>query len=154
MKYNPSDFLPQKPPMQFITAIESFAFENQSLVTRVDVRDDDLLFQKNINGIHSTVALEYMAQSVACCVGVQKFESTGKFTAGVGFVLGSRDLHISIPKFNVNESYYVHVLPVFGDANMAAFECKIYDNKNSIVADGILNVFRPDDIKDFMEKMS
>ena len=40
---------------------------------------------------------------------------------------------------------------LFCDKNMASFDCQIMDDKDNIVASGVLNAFRPDDIKDFME---
>ena len=76
---------------------------------------------------------------------------TGETKAVAGFIMGSRDLHIMIPKFDVNQNYYVHVQSLFCDNNLASFECEIYDSKNKIVATGNLNAFRPDDINDFME---
>ena len=151
MTFNPIDLLPQKAPMAFITAIESIDFDEQKMVARIDVKDTDLLFQKNINGISSAVALEYMAQSIACYIGAQDIHVTGETKAVAGFIMGSRDLHIMIPKFNVNESYYVHVQSLFCDNNIASFECEIYDCNDNIVAKGNLNAFRPDDINNFME---
>ena len=151
MKFEPIDLLPQKAPLAFISAIESVDFESQKMITRIDVKNTDLLFQKDLNGVPSVAALEYMAQSIACYVGAQDIHITGKTKAVAGFIMGSRDLHFLIPKFNVNESYYVHVQSLFCDNNLASFECEIYDSKNKIVATGNLNAFRPDDINDFME---
>ena len=150
MIFEPIDLLPQKAPMAFITAIEAVDFDNQKMITRVDVKDTDLLFQKNINGVPSCAALEYMAQSIACYIGAQDIHITGQTKAAAGFIMGSRDLHITISKFNVNESYYVNVQSLFCDNTIASFECVIYDSKNNVVAKANLNAFRPDDINDFM----
>ncbi len=150
MIFEPIDLLPQKAPMAFITAIEAVDFDNQKMITRVDVKDTDLFFQKNINGVPSCAALEYMAQSVACYIGAQDIHITGQTKAAAGFIMGSRDLHIMISKFNVNESYYVNVKSLFCDNTIASFECVIYDSKNNVVAKANLNAFRPDDINDFM----
>lgn len=151
MNFKPIDLIPQKAPMAFITDIESIDFENQKMVTRVDVRDTDLLYQKNLNGVPSVAALEYMAQSIACYIGAQDIHITGETKAIAGFIMGSRDLHFMIPKFNVDESYYVYVQSLFCDNNIASFECKIYDANNTLVAEGNLNAFRPDDLNNFME---
>lgn len=151
MNFKPVDLLPQKPPMAFITAIESIDFDNQKMIARIDVKNTDLLFQKNINGIPSAAALEYMAQSIACYIGAQDIHLTGETKAVAGFIMGSRDLHIMIPKFNIDESYYVRVQSLFCDNNIASFECEIYDSNNKMVANGNLNAFRPDDINNFME---
>lgn len=150
MNWNPIDLLPQKAPMEFITAIESVDFDAQKMITRIDVRDTDLLYHKNINGVPSCAALEYMAQSIACYIGAQDIHVTGETKAVAGFIMGSRDLHFMISKFNVNESYYVHVQSLFCDNNIASFECVIYDSNNNVVANGNLNAFRPDDLNNFM----
>lgn len=151
MTFEPVDLIPQKEPMAFITAIESIDFDAQKMVARVDVKDTDLLFQKNINGVPSCAALEYMAQSIACYIGAQDIHLTGITKAVAGFIMGSRDLHIALSKFNVNESYYIHVQSLFCDNNIASFECEIYDSNKTMVANGNLNAFRPDDINNFME---
>ena len=151
MKFEPIDLLPQKAPMAFITDIESVDFDNQKMVTRIDVKDTDLLYQKNIDGVPSCAALEYMAQSIACYIGAQDIHNTGETKAVAGFIMGSRDLHFALSKFNVGESYYVHVQSLFCDNNIASFECKIYDAQNTLVADGNLNAFRPEDLNNFME---
>ena len=150
MDLRPIDLLPQKAPMAFITAMESVDYDEQKMVTRIDIHDTDLLFQKNINGVPSCAALEYMAQSIACYIGAQDIHVMGETKAVAGFIMGSRDLHFMISKFNVNESYYVHVQSLFCDNNLASFECEIYDSNNMLVAKGSLNAFRPDDINNFM----
>lgn len=151
MNFEPIDLLPQKAPMAFITAIEDVDFDNQKMITRIDIKDTDLMFQKNINGVPSCVALEYMAQSIACYIGAQDIHVTGETKAVAGFIMGSRDLHFMISKFNIGESYYVHVQSLFCDNNVASFDCKVYDSNNNVVASGNLNAFRPDDINNFME---
>ena len=151
MMYNPSDVLPQNPPMEFISAIESFDFYAQNLTARVDVKETDLLFQKDINGVPSSASLEYMAQSIACFIGYQDIHLTGTTKAVAGFILGSRDLHIMASVYHVNESYYIHVKSLFCDANMASFECEITDKNGVIMANGVLNAFRPDDLQTFMQ---
>ena len=154
MNFRPIDLLPQKAPMAFITAIESVDFDAQTMVTRIDVHDTDLLFQKNLGGVPGCVALEYMAQSIACYIGADDIHRTGMTKAVAGFIMGSRDLHVMIPTFNVDESYYVHVQSMFCDDNIASFECNIYDSKNNLVANANLNAFRPNDINDFMGEIN
>lgn len=150
MNFNPIDLIPQKAPMAFITAIESVDFDEQKMVTRVDVQNTDLMFQKNINGVPSCAALEYMAQSIACYIGAQDIHLTGETKAVAGFIMGSRDLHVMISKFDLNQSYYISVQSLFCDNNIASFECEIYDSNKKLVANGNLNAFRPDDINNFM----
>lgn len=153
VEYNISDLLPQRPPMQFITAIESVDFDTGKLIARVDITHDDLLYMADINGVPSWAALEYMAQSIGCFIGALDRKNNPNGAPAVGFVLGSRKLSVKVPTFNVDESYYVHVSASFCDTNIASFECAVYDKNNNVVADGALNVYRPDDIKKFMEEI-
>ena len=151
MIYNPSDLLPQKPPMEFISAIESFDMQTQELTARVDVSENDLLFQKDINGVQSTASLEYMAQSIACFIGCQDIHLKGATKANAGFIMGSRDLHMMAPVYNVGESYYIHVKSLFCDDNIASFECEITASNGTVMATGNVNAFRPDDLQNFMQ---
>ena len=149
-QYNISDLLPHRPPMQFITAVESVDFDKQTLVARVDITKEDLMYDANIGGIPSWISLEYMAQAVGCFIGATDHRQNPNAKPVVGFVLGSRKLAVNIPTYLVNQSYFVHVAAVFFDKNIANFDCQIYNQDNDIVATGAINVFRPDDIQQFM----
>ncbi|MBO4745564.1 MAG: hypothetical protein J5613_00645 [Alphaproteobacteria bacterium] len=149
--YNISDLLPHRPPMQLITAVESVDFDAQKLVARVDITRDDIMFDENIGGVPSWISLEYMAQAIGCFIGAADREQNPDSVPVVGFVLGSRKLSVDIPTYLVDQSYFVHVTALFFDKNIANFDCQIYNSNNQLVASGAINVFRPDDIKQFME---
>lgn len=151
-KYNISDLLPHRPPMQFITDIESIDFNAQNLVARVDITPDDLMYDKNLGGVPSWISLEYMAQAIGCFIGAADYEQDPTTKPAVGFVLGSRKLSINIPAYIVGQGYFVHVSGTFCDKNIANFDCEIYNSENNLVASGAINVFRPDDIKQFMDE--
>lgn len=149
--YNISDLLPHRPPMQLITAVESVDFDNQTLVARVDITPDDIMYDENIGGVPSWISLEYMAQAIGCFIGAADHERDPESKPVVGFVLGSRKLTVDIPTYLVGQSYFVHVSSLFFDKNIANFDCQIYNSDNNLVASGAINVFRPDDIQTFME---
>lgn len=151
MKCDLERLLPHRAPMLLITDIESVDFQTETLVARVDVKETDVLYQKSMGGVPSWVGLEYMAQAIGCFVGLRDLEKNPDASPGVGFVLGSRNIDVEIPVFKVNQSYFVRVQSLFNDDNIASFDCVIYNDKNQNVAVGALNVFRPDDINDFME---
>ena len=150
-KYDLTKLIPQRAPMIFLSDIEDFDYENQTLVARVDIRDTDLLFDKNLGGIPSWACLEFMAQSVAAFVGLGDLHNNPEAKPAVGFVLGSRKISVSAPVYLAGHSYFVHVKSLFCDQNIASFDCQILDENNNVVAAGALNAFRPDDIKKFME---
>ena len=149
--YNISDLLPHRPPMQLITAVESVDFDKQTLIARVDITPDDIMYDENIGGVPSWISLEYMAQAIGCFIGAADRERDPESKPVVGFVLGSRKLTVDIPTYLVGQSYFVHVSSLFFDKNIANFDCQIYNSDNNLVASGAINVFRPDDIQKFME---
>ena len=150
-KYDLTKLIPQRAPMIFLSDVEEFDYENQSLIARVDVSETDLLFDKNLGGIPSWASLEFMAQSVAAYVGLGDLHNNPNASPAVGFVLGSRKISVSSPVYLVNHSYFIHVKSMFCDQNIASFDCQIVDADNNVIASGALNAFRPDDIKQFME---
>ena len=152
MNYDLTKIIPQRAPMILLSDVESFDYANQTLIARVDIRETDLLFDASIGGISSDATLEFMAQSIAACVGLNDLHDNPDKKPGVGFVLGSRRISVSIPVYLVNQSYFVHVKSMFCDDNIASFDCQIFDANNNLIADGALNAFRPDDIETFMRQ--
>lgn len=151
-KYTISDLIPQRPPMQLITAIESLDLEKQTLVARVDVTTGDLMYDAALGGVPSWVSLEYMAQAIACFIGANDLASAPDAEPVIGFVLGSRKLSVNIPAYLAGQSYYIDIVSSFCDKNIANFECQIYNQDKQVVASGAVNVFRPDDIHKFMDE--
>ena len=151
-KYTISDLIPQRPPMQLITAIESIDLEKQTLLARVDVTTDDLMYDAALGGVPSWVTLEYMAQAIGCFIGANDLATAPDTKPVVGFVLGSRKLSVDIPVYLAGQSYYIDIVSSFCDKNIANFECQIYNSDKQLVASGAVNVFRPDDIQKFMDE--
>ena len=151
MNHEIEKLLPHRSPMLLITAIESVDFDGKELVARIDVSNKDIMYQRDIDGVPSCAALEYMAQSIGCYIGLEDLRKDANAAPVVGFVLGSRSIDINVPFFKTGESYFVHVNSLYNDNNIASFECKIYNQNKECLAKGALNVFRPDDITTFME---
>ena len=131
--------------------MQSVDLENQTLIARVDITAQDLMYDSELGGVPSWISLEYMAQAVGCFIGAADRRRDPLSVPAVGFVLGSRKLSAKIPTYLVNQSYFVHVKSVFNDKNIANFDCQIYNSDNELVAMGAIYVFRPDDIKQFMD---
>ena len=150
--YDLTKLVPQRVPMLFLSGVQDFDFDNQTLVTRVDITENDLLYNQSLGGVPSCATLEFMAQSIACCVGLNDLHKNPTQKPVIGFVLGSRKISVYNDVYFVNHSYFVHVKSMFCDDNIASFDCQIFDENNNLVANGALNAFRPDDIKTFMEQ--
>lgn len=152
MKPTLSELLPHRSPMIFLTAIESVDMVKGTLTARVDVTSRDMMFDPDLGGVPIFATVEYMAQAVGCFVGYTDLSQNPPRTPGVGFVLGSRKLSFAQNVLKPGESYFVRVNLLFFDENIASFDCLVYNAANETVASGILNAYRPDDIKEFMKE--
>lgn len=142
MTYTLSDLLPQKPPMQLLTGYEPASFDGKHLTAFVTITKDDLFFDETLDGTPPTTALEYMAQAIACFVGLN--DRTAGKEPGIGFILGTRKLSCSISAFRTGVRYDILCTLLFTDENFGSFECEMREG-TSMVATAIINVFRPDE---------
>lgn len=145
--------LPHRAPMVLIDGVESVDFDAGELVARVDIKQSDIMYQEQMGGVPSWAALEYMAQSIGCFVGMYDAAHVENAGAAVGFVLGTRCMNVNVPVLELGHSYFVHVKSLYNDANIASFECVMYNGDKQPVANAALNVFRPDNIQEFMDGM-
>ncbi len=149
----PAELLPHKAPMIFISDVHSFDFAKGELIARAKIQESDILFQPNLGGIQGYAALEYMAQSVGCFVGLYDLEKNPNNKPAVGFVLGSRQLKVFDPILKLGEDYLIKVDMLFCDDTIASFECLMYNEKTEAeVASAIINVYRPESLNDFVKE--
>jgi len=118
-------------------------------VSRVKVKADDKFFEDDINGIHSAIGLEWMAQTIAAIAGIAALSNDRPVQ--VGFLLGSRKYEPSKPVFKLGEEYTVHVKQLYREENgLGAFQCTIHEG-DDLIADAKLNVFAPDNVEQFLK---
>lgn len=96
------------------------------------------------------VAIEFIAQTAAALVGYADKKADAAAPARAGFLLGTRRLKLSVPRFEVGKRYLVTARHVFGDDTTASFDCAVLDGEN-VVASAVLNAYRPHDIGAFLE---
>ena len=145
------DVLPHRKPMILLDNILQVDFEKKTLTADFQVKDDNLFFDKKLNGICCEVALEYMAQAIGCMAGIYDLSQTPPQKPKVGFVLGSRRIEHFIDHFEYQKIYQVKIKELFFDENLASFDCFIYDSMQQVVCSAVLNAYRPDNINEFME---
>ena len=149
----PNELLPHEPPMVFVSDVCSFDAEKGALTARAHIQKTDILYQPAIGGVPAYAALEYMAQTIGCLVGLYDLRENKK--PRVGFVLGTRKLKIEKPVLKSDEDYLIHVTSLFCDDNMASFDCVMcHEKTNETVATAIVNAYRPENINDFMKEYS
>jgi predicted hotdog family 3-hydroxylacyl-ACP dehydratase len=71
----------------------------------------------------AVVTLEYMAQAVAAYAGM-KGRAAGE-PPHIGFLLGARELSLSVPHLQVGDLLRVDVEHVFGDEQLGSFSCSV-----------------------------
>ena len=148
----PAELLPHQSPMIFISDIRSFDFEKGCLIAHTRIQKSDIMYQMALKGVPTYAALEYMAQSIGCFVGLYDLKQNPDKKPGVGFVLGSRKLQIQKPVFLLDEDYCIDVHALFYDENLASFECIMYnETTGEEFANAIVNAYRPENIDTFMK---
>lgn len=86
-----AELLPQAAPMVLLSGYEPQTDAN-AVEAFVDVTPQAPFFEPALGGVPSCVALEYMAQAMALCVGLLRRRKG--LAPQVGFVLGSRRLEL------------------------------------------------------------
>ncbi len=146
--YDLSKILPHSYPMILINDVLDYNLEEKWLVSEVVIDDSSLFFDKSINGISSTVGIEFMAQSIGCYAYFKNKCATPK----IGFLLGSRLYNTSVDVFPLGERYTLKVNEIFTDEQIVAFDCIMYDKDNEEVASATINVYQSDDIEGFLNE--
>ena len=152
MNYSIPDLIPHKEPMIFIERVESADLEKGKLVAKIDTSKNNIMYQKNIEGVASYTSLEYMAQAIGCFVGIYDKSKNPDQEPGIGFVLGSRNMKIHYPVLKEKDQNFIRIQELFCDNSIASFECIIYNQKDDVISEAIVNVYRPDNITNFMKE--
>ena len=115
----------------------------------------DTLFSDE-RGVAAWIGVEYMAQTVAAFAGYEAL-SLGK-SVKVGFLLGSRRYECSRPHFALGSTLYIHVQrDLQGENGLSAFSCHIDDANDTSaapLATATITVFQPDNVDEFLQKVS
>ena len=118
-------------------------------VSQVKVSPDSRFYESTLNGIHSSIGLEWMAQTIAAVAGIHALQD-GK-PVQVGFLLGSRRYAPSKPVFENQSEYVVRAKQLYHEDNgLGAFECTISEG-DQLIAESKLNVFAPDNADQFLK---
>lgn len=146
--YDLTKVLPHKPPMILINDVVDYNIEEKWLVSKVIIDEKSLFFDRSLNGISSTVGIEFMAQTIGCYA---YFKNECK-TPKIGFLLGSRLYNTGIDVFPKGETYTLKVNEIFTDEQIVAFDCIMYDKDEEEVASATINVYQSDDIMEFVSE--
>lgn len=136
-----AELLPHKAPMILLSGYEEQTGEDAA-VAFVVVGPESPFRNQDLGGVPACVALEYMAQTMALCVGFHRRHEGGK--PRVGFVLGSRKMETRIPCFLDGERYRIVARCTYQDEAFGSFDCEIADAAGAVVARATLTAFQPE----------
>lgn len=92
--------------------------------------------------IPAIIGLEWMAQAIAAWSGVEA--AMAHQAPRVGFLLGTRRYHCTVPYFACRQRWRIHVQLDYRAANgLGAFTAHIHDEEDREVASCVINVFEP-----------
>jgi predicted hotdog family 3-hydroxylacyl-ACP dehydratase len=128
--YSVSQLLAHDTPMVLIDQVE--CYDDENIYSNINVTENSpFLYGETAP---SYIAVEYMAQTIACNSGNE---------VRIGFLLGTRKLKLYVDEFHVGDNLLVKARILYNDGEMAAFDCRIL-KKNKIVAEAKLNVYQPE----------
>ena len=136
----PADFLPHRPPM--ILLAELISVDVPGVASAVpDTSPSCIFYDPEMKGVPACAALEYMAQTMALAVGVER-RRRGQKTK-VGFVLGTRRLEVKVATFESGKRYVANAKCVYAETEFASFDCSITDPDGTTVATALLTAYQP-----------
>lgn len=145
MKYNLENILPHSYPMILIDDIEEVNLPEDYILASVTIREDNIFFDKTLDGVSYLLGIEFMAQTIAAYTHFRN----NNFTPQIGFLLGTRSYKCSIDKFELGNKYVVKAKEIFCDNELVSFECLIY-NKGVECAKATINAYQPQDAMEYL----
>lgn len=147
-KYDLEKILPHNHPMILIDDIVEVNLKNEYIISKVTISENNMFFDKELNGVSYITGIEYMAQTIGCYAYLKRGEEDAK----IGFLLGTRSYKSEIDKFENGKTYYIKAKEIFGDNQLVSFECLIYNSSSGDkeLIKSIVNVYQPDDASEFL----
>ncbi|MTI11022.1 ApeP family dehydratase [Curvivirga aplysinae] len=141
--YSTNDLLAHEAPMILVDKVVGY---NETSIKSVVCINEKAPFLYG-DAVPAYIAVEYMAQTIACHKGVLALD-LGE-DVKIGFLLGTRKLTLSESDFLLGDILEIEASVLYNDGEMAAFECIIM-REGVKVSNATLNVYQPDNF-DAME---
>lgn len=129
--------LPHKGLMILIDDVIGYSIEEKWLKSCVTPDEKNLFYNKTIQGIDSSIGIEFMAQTIGCYA----YYRNNRRVPKAGYLLGTRLYNNALKKFELGKTYYILVKEVFV-AEIYSFECIIYNEHEEEVASATINVYQ------------
>jgi predicted hotdog family 3-hydroxylacyl-ACP dehydratase len=145
-QFSIEELVPHAHPMILID--EAVEANEEHLVAKVTVRENNLFFDKELNAIPSWVGMEMMAQTIAAYAGYQ--ERISNRPVRIGFLLGTRKYQSHHVAFTLGKEYMITVTKLFQEENgLGAFSC-VMQCDDQEVARANINVFSSQNVEEFL----
>lgn len=145
--YPVSAIVPHAAPM--ILLDEVLDYDDTTMRAAVTIRETTLF--RDAGGVPAYAGLEYMAQTCAAHVGALARDAGAPVR--VGFLLGTRQYKIHVPRFQLSERLIVTVRLIYRDDEMGSFDCRI-DIGEREAGEARLNVYQPRNEQNLQAMMS
>jgi len=127
------ELVPHAPPMLLLDELLDAGPGRARCAVRL--RQDSPFVEKG--RVRAVVALEYMGQAAAALAGLEARVGGGR--PANGFLLGTRELTLTVPFFQVGDELLVDVEAVYRDERLSSFRCRVR-RAGETVAQAVLNV--------------
>lgn len=138
---NAIDFIPHEQPMVFIDHIREIG--DQFAVAELTI-GPELMFCDE-QGLPTWSSIELMAQTVSLYAGCSGQSKDQNREPKIGFLLGTRKLHLPIPYFAMGETLIIRAEQHYLHEGLGQFFCEILYQDHTISA--MLSVYEPEKIK-------
>lgn len=128
------DLVPHTPPT--LALDELVDWSDGSAHARAVVRDDGLLVRDG--AADTVVCLEYMAQTVAACLGYGAFR--GGVGVRVGMVVACRKFSVTRPRITVGERLDIRVTRLRATDDISSFDGEVRDERGEPVANATMTL--------------
>lgn len=133
-----TELVPHEAPMLALDAVTGFA--DGRTTVRLTVRADSYFARSGT--VDTVVALEYMAQTVAACLGQEAYSAGANVR--VGMVIACRQMAVERPMLQVGEVLRIDAWRVRGNDSLSHFEAAVHDSANALVATSTLTLVHGD----------
>jgi len=141
-----SRYIPHRPPMILIDAIETFT--DTSVTTSTHISPASGLFSQIDGGVPAWVGLEYMAQTAAVWVGLDD-ERCGR-AVEPAFLVSSRQYTVPGPVFPAGETLFTLVEVQLQENEIVAFRGRITNNQGELRAEAFFTAYRPHNVRSYL----
>jgi predicted hotdog family 3-hydroxylacyl-ACP dehydratase len=139
--------LPHRQPMILLTRmVEATATTS---VCEVEIGPDSQFCDGD--GVAAYVGMEYMAQAVAAFSGFHRHCNSQPIE--VGFLISVPKFESYNPSFRLGQTLRVEVAHIWGESQLARFQCVIKDAKNGeLLQQAELSVFKPESLDNILQR--